>query len=199
MKPPVSRKSRIRKFNHRLWRGIRGILVIQDSPHRIAWGVAIGTVVAYLPIVGIQMIIGAVICYLLRANVLASIPMAWITNPVTIVPIYYMLYLLGGVFTGDSMSYDDMELIIDQINQAGIFSSEGLGITFDLVVGIFWPTFIGGLIVGTINGAIFYMLTIKIVSLYQLKRHKRKLAWKEIIEQQHSSDVQPQEKHAQSD
>ena len=49
-------------------------MVIQDSPHRIAWGVAIGTVVAYLPIVGIQMVIGAIICYIMRANVLASIP-----------------------------------------------------------------------------------------------------------------------------
>ena len=199
MKAPASRKSQIRKFNHRVWRGIRGIIVIQDSPHRIAWGVAIGTLVAYLPIVGIQMLVGAFVCFLVRANVLASIPMAWITNPVTIVPIYYLLYLLGGVFTGDEMTYADMENIIEQINQAGIFTSEGLGITIDLVLGIFWPTFIGGFIVGTANGILFYFLTLKIVHLYQLKRHNRRLAWKEIIEQNTDSDVNQDEQEAASE
>ena len=92
-----------------------------------------------------------------------------------------------------------MEHIVDQINQAGIFTSEGFGITFDLIVSIFWPTFIGGLIVGIINGAIFYVLTLKLVRLYQLKRHKRRLAWKEILEQQPTSDVHTAEEHAQSD
>ena len=103
---------------HRFWRGLRGIIVIQDTPHRIAWGVAIGTFVAYLPIVGIQMLIGAFVCWLFRANVIASLPMAWITNPVTIVPIYYGLFVLGGVFTGDEMSYEQMKVLISQINDA---------------------------------------------------------------------------------
>ena len=193
MKVPNSKKSRIRKFKHGLTRGIRGVLALNDSPHRIAWGVAIGTFVAYLPIVGIQMIVGAVICYCMRANVLASIPMAWITNPVTIVPIYFLLYLLGGVFTGDSMTYTDMEALVGQINEAGIFTKEGFNRTTDLILSIFWPMLIGGVIVGVINGVLFYFLTLKLVAKFQLRRLQKRLLWQQQIEQSTATDVNPEQ------
>ena len=189
MKAPNTRKSIIRRSGHAFYRGLRSILVIRDSPHRIAWGVAIGTFVAYLPIVGIQMVIGALLCKIMRANILASIPMAWITNPLTIVPIYYLLYVFGGLFTNDSMTYAEMEIIVGSINEAGVFTWNGLTITIDLFGNIFWPILIGGVIVGLVNGALFYAIVLKIVSVYQLRRSNRRAGWRKKTEQGQDTDV----------
>ena len=156
MKAPITKKSISRKMRHSIYRACRGILAIKDRPQRIAWGVAIGTFVAYLPIVGVQMIVGAIICKIFKANILASLPLAWITNPVTVGPIYYLLFLLGGVFTGDTMTYVEMEGIVAEIAEAGIFSVDGLETTITLFAKIFWPTFIGGAIFGLCNAVIFY-------------------------------------------
>lgn len=193
MKAPRTQKPLIRRLLHAGSRAIRGILAIKDTPHRISWGVAIGTFVAYLPIVGIQMLIGAAICKLCKANVLASLPLAWITNPLTIAPIYFGLFLLGGVFTGDTMTYTDMIALIEEINKAGIFSMDGLSTTVGLFANIFWPIFIGGVIVGIVNGALFYYLTLKLITAYQKKRAERKSKW-HAISQGHITAIEPSQK-----
>ncbi|NRA40171.1 MAG: DUF2062 domain-containing protein [Planctomycetes bacterium] len=176
-------------MRHSIYRACRGILAIKDRPQRIAWGVAIGTFVAYLPIVGVQMIVGAIICKIFKANILASLPLAWITNPVTVGPIYYLLFLLGGVFTGDTMTYVEMEGIVAEIAEAGIFSVDGLETTITLFAKIFWPTFIGGAIFGLCNAVIFYFMTLKFVLHYQKRRSDRKSKWKRITEQINMSNV----------
>lgn len=196
MQPPNTRKSILRRFGHRVYRLCRSIVVIQDSPHRIAWGVAIGTFVAYLPIVGIQMIVGAIMCKLMRANILASIPMAWITNPLTIVPIYFGLFLLGGLATGDTMTYTEMQTLIKQINEAGIWTMDGISQTIDLIGRIFLPLMIGGVVVGVINGVLFYMLTLKAVAAYQRRRSRRRLTWQKKHERASISGVEPEESAA---
>ena len=86
---------------HLWWRKTkRSVLLINDTPHRVALGIGIGTFIAYQPIVGIQMIVGALLAMLLRANITATLPPAWITNPVTILPIYLTLHWVGNLFLG---------------------------------------------------------------------------------------------------
>ena len=53
-------------------------------PHRLA----LGLFLAWTPAIGLQMLA-------LRANVVVGIPMVWISNPVTMGPIYLWNYLLG--------------------------------------------------------------------------------------------------------
>ncbi len=198
MKAPPTRKSLPRRAAHACYRGLRGIVVIQDSPHRIAWGVAIGTFVAYLPLVGIQMVIGAIVCKFLRANVYASIPMAWITNPLTIVPIFYVLFLIGGWFLGESMTYDEMKEMVDKINEAGIWTWAGIKETISLIGLMFGPMLLGGIIVGLTNGALFYVITLKLVATYQLRRSKRREEWRKSTEQNDAESVQPEEESQES-
>lgn len=67
----------------------------QSTPYAIAMGVAIGFVIGWLPIIGFQMMAAAPLCILLRANFLAAVPVIWLTNPFTVIPIYGTNYWVG--------------------------------------------------------------------------------------------------------
>lgn len=76
------------------------ILHVDDPPHRLALGVAIGMFMAFTPTVGFQTLLVVFFAWLLRANKVVGLPLVWITNPATIAPIYYSCYLVGRALTG---------------------------------------------------------------------------------------------------
>ena len=152
----------------RLRRAFQDTISLEDTPHHIALGVGIGTFVAYQPIVGFQMIVGAIVCRMIGANVVASLPLAWITNPFTIVPIYYATYKLGVVFVGGDASYEDIKRIMTTVNDLGCWQGISQGAV--LLADIFWPMVVGGTVVGVLNGALFYVLTLRFTRAYQRNR-----------------------------
>jgi len=152
----------------RVKEAIAQIVAIDDTPRSIAAGVFVGTVVAYQPIVGFQMIVGAIICRALRINVVASLPLAWITNPFTVVPIFYATYRLGAVFVGGDAGYNDVKAIFEIVNQMGCWQGAVQGTR--LLADIFWPMVVGGAIVGVLNGALFYVLVLRFARGYQARK-----------------------------
>jgi len=56
--------------------------------------VALGMFCAFIP-VPFQMLIAAVGAILLRVNILVAVPTVWVSNPVTMGPMYYFCYLIG--------------------------------------------------------------------------------------------------------
>lgn len=86
-----------RKFRKFL---IHNVLHADDTPHRIAVGIAVGVFVGLTPTVGFQMVIAVAVAAALRANKVVCIPMVWITNPVTLVPIYAACFRIGSALTG---------------------------------------------------------------------------------------------------
>jgi hypothetical protein len=86
----------MRRFWLRLRRFLaQRVLHTDDSAHRIALGAAIAMFVALLPLVGLQTILAIAVAALFRANKAVCIPIVWITNPFTIVPIYGSAWGLG--------------------------------------------------------------------------------------------------------
>ena len=90
-----------------IWRKARRfflhhVLHADDTPHRIAVGAAVGIFVGLTPTVGFQMVIAVAIAAALRANKIVCIPMVWITNPVTLGPIYLACFKLGNALVGSS-------------------------------------------------------------------------------------------------
>jgi len=88
-----------------MWREIRRFFLLRvlhadDSPHRIAGGVAVGTFVAFTPTIGLQTLIAVAVAAILRVNKIVCIPLVWITNPFTLVPIYLLCYQLGSFLVG---------------------------------------------------------------------------------------------------
>ena len=83
------------------------ILHIDDTPHRIAFGVAIGLFVAVTPTIGLQMVIGAMLATALRANKVLPVALAWITNPVTAVPVFYFNWLVGHALLSGNLEQNE--------------------------------------------------------------------------------------------
>ena len=55
---------------------------------------AVGLFCAFLPM-PFQMVVAAVLAVFFSANILLSIALVWVTNPITMGPIFYFLYKLG--------------------------------------------------------------------------------------------------------
>jgi uncharacterized protein (DUF2062 family) len=92
---------RLRRFKRRARYFIfHSVLHADDPPHRLALGIAIGVFVTFTPTVGFQMLLAVVLAWILRANKVVGIPIVWITNPITIVPVYYTCYRIGRLILG---------------------------------------------------------------------------------------------------
>ena len=88
-------RARFRLYLHRARKFIyHNVLHADDPPHRLALGAAIGVFVAFTPTVGLQMMLTVSLAWLLRANKVIGLPVVWISNPATLVPIYYSCYVV---------------------------------------------------------------------------------------------------------
>jgi prepilin-type N-terminal cleavage/methylation domain-containing protein len=70
----------------------------------VALGVAIGMVTGMIP-GPVQMLIGALVCIPLRANIPACVFTTLYTNPLTFVPLYILAYNIGRLATGDAAPF----------------------------------------------------------------------------------------------
>lgn len=113
--------------------------------HSISLAMLVGVFVAFLPI-PFQMIFAAILALWIRCNLALSIGLVWISNPLTVAPIFFGTYQLG--------------LWILDIPGMHIESSE---ITFSLLhneIGKIWkPLFVGSLVAATFFSVISYLVT----------------------------------------
>jgi len=76
------------------------LMRLQDSPERIARGMALGLFLGMTPTFGVQMILALCAAILLRENKLAAVIGVWVTNPVTAPFIYGLEYESGRFLLG---------------------------------------------------------------------------------------------------
>lgn len=161
------KRGRIRAFFAR-------ILQIDDAPEKVALGVALGVFVGMTPTVGIQMIIVAIVNTIFRANRLAGVLMVYISNPFTMLPIYWFDYQVGRLFLGSpSIAREDFEKIF-ALEGSNLFAKlasfvENLAVFSWDVAG---PLFLGGVIVGAALGLPSYPLTLTLIRRYRSLREK---------------------------
>ena len=74
--------------------------------------VALGLFCAFMP-VPFQMLLAAVGAIWIRANILVAVPIVWISNPVTLGPMFYFCYLLGAAMLGQEAGRFHFELSFD--------------------------------------------------------------------------------------
>lgn len=89
------------------YRLVMPLLRAKHSPRYTARGVAVGMLVALTPTVGVQMPIVFAIWLLIRTfyrrwdfNLLVGAAWTWVTNVLTVPPVYYVFYLTGRVMLG---------------------------------------------------------------------------------------------------
>ncbi len=160
------------------------------TPYAIAMGVAIGFVIGWLPIIGFQMLVAVPLCLLLRANFLAAVPIIWLTNPFTAIPIYGANYWVG------KRLCDALDAIIGRevVAAPSLWGSNGFLARFrelkpiledagwreasaalwDLTIDFMIPLWLGCLVVGLALAIPAYFLTYRWVIALRARREKRR-------------------------
>lgn len=77
--------------------------------HSVARAMACSLFVAMLPI-PMQMLVSALIAVLIRANLPISVGMVWLTNPITMPPVFFTQYKIGTLLLGAPERSMPMEL-----------------------------------------------------------------------------------------
>lgn len=104
----------------------------------VSMAFAIGLFAAWIPTPG-QMAIAGVTAFYLRANLPISVALVWITNPLTMPPMFYFAYVVGLWALGMPSPAADFEFSLDSV-------MSGLG-------DIWGPFLFGCLILGVISSA----------------------------------------------
>ena len=71
----------------------------------------VGLFVAFMPIPG-QTIAAAVLAVLLRCNLPLSVGLVFVTNPITIAPLFFMAYKIGALIIDVPLQHVDFELSV---------------------------------------------------------------------------------------
>ena len=175
------KKERIHAWHNGLVRVIKfRILHANDSPHRIALGVGLGLFLACMPIFGLHILIALGLCILFRANKLAALLCVWVSNPFTLVPIYYSDYYIGTVVLnwfsagGGPAADRQVKEMISQFDATGFFH---LGFWKDLMnwIGQVGPElWLGAFIMGFLVSAVAYFATYKLIVQHRKKSRRRR-------------------------
>ncbi|MCW9033013.1 MAG: DUF2062 domain-containing protein [Alphaproteobacteria bacterium] len=141
----------LRLFYYRL---IIPIKRARDQPEIIARGVAIGILMGMTPTVGLQMylifLIWLAVRRFWRFNLVLAIAWSWISNPATMLPMYYMFHLTGKMLLldfGDHTSFDAFTAQLDTLMAAN--GGNALYALLDLIENL-WNTFGWSIVIGCV-------------------------------------------------
>lgn len=125
----------------------------------------IGLFCAFLPI-PLQMLVSAAIAILTRCNLPISVALVWITNPITMPPVFYFTYELGAWLLGTHVSTENAEL-----DMAWVTSQ------FDAI----WkPLLLGSVLCGWVSGVTAYVLVRVSWRLHVVRRWRARIELRRI-------------------
>jgi len=123
--------------------------------------IALGIFCAFIP-VPFQMLIAAAAAVWMRVNILIAVPMVWISNPLTMGPMYYLCYLVGTEILGEQAAGFEFELSFDWL--------------LTELVAIWQPFLLGCLILGLISALAAFILVRILWHLHILSHIKDRAA-----------------------
>ncbi len=129
------------------------------------WGIWI----AMLPIVGIQMIVVFLLALIVRANLPLIVALQWISNPLTMAPIYFADYEIGLLILElFGVDYGRNKLLTAEFDWSGMEFAD----LWELV-DTFPPMMVGGSVVGISLGVLAVFLYKAMAKLYKSPTTKR--------------------------
>jgi hypothetical protein len=170
------------------WRGFgyisKRMRRLPDSPHRIALGFACGAFASFTPFFTLHFILAALIAWILRANIVASLFGTVVGNPVTFPAIATTALWLGRLITGAHDEGSDFNAVMEGFGAAftalwdGVLSLfggapadfTGLGLFFR---DVFMPYMLGGSVLGLVAGFVTYWVLGPLITAYQERRQRR--------------------------
>ncbi len=158
---------------------LRWVIKLRSTPHAIAGGLALGTFIAFTPTVGVQLILAFVAATLCNMNRPAAMIPVWITNPVTVAPIYTFNYWLGAKVWGGPPLAEVSRLFIDIGKTLTHLEFWNIKDQFYAILQmgkeILIPLLLGSIVIGVVSGLLVYVLSLKLLSLFFTRRSQRHL------------------------
>ncbi|MCA9582924.1 MAG: DUF2062 domain-containing protein [Myxococcales bacterium] len=158
---------------------IERILGVKDTPHRIAYGVFLGFLVGWTPTLGFQIVIYLATATLLRANKVSGVPIVFISNPFTAVPLYYWAWRVGGWVLGSTPSHQPSEDVLrSRVQEApaelswfeNFFEVGFWQRAFDTLWTMGAELWLGALVMGLVTGIPGYLVTYWAVRRFRERR-----------------------------
>ena len=181
--PEAEEKKAVALWKRKLQPVLHGILISNDSPRQIAAGVALGAFLAFTPTVGIQTVLALCLATYFHVSRIPAAAMVYITNPLTIGPIYWSCYLVGA-WVCRSMELDVVSVkgfveAFEGVRDLSGFQAarEGLSVLTSYGLRMAFPLCVGCFIEGVVAAAICYPLTLRFVEGHRVV-HARKVARK---------------------
>lgn len=160
------------------------ILHIDDSPERIARGLAAGVFIAYLPLMGLQMATAWLAATVLKANRVMAVLGVWVSNPATAVFVYYPSYRLGRWLLG--IRAQKPEIDPEQLENLFEETLSLYRLLTEFHTSSFWKEvsaaamnigleiLIGGIIIGAVMSRLTYWGAFRLVLYYRRRKHAKK-------------------------
>ena len=128
------------------------------SPYAISSGFACGSMVSFTPLLGLHFVLAVLFAYLIRGNFIAALIGTAVGNPITFPLIWGMIYKVGTYVT--------------TINHVKLNQD----INFDMIINqsyeIFFPMFVGGIIIAPLVWTITYFIIYSFVSSFKNRKKK---------------------------
>ncbi len=131
-----------------------------------------GLFCAWLPI-PMQTLVAAVIALSVRVHLPISVGLVFITNPITMGPMFFFAYRLGAWFL-------DTEVSVDHVELSWAWLGSQLG-------SIWWPLLVGSLVCGWVSGVTAYIgarlgWRMRVVRRWRERRKRRRMARRTVSE-----------------
>jgi hypothetical protein len=152
------------------------LLMLDDTPHSIAMGVAAGVFISFTPTVGLHMALVVLLSLFMRLNRTAGLAAVWLNNPLTALPVFFFNYLIGTwVLLRSPIGWHDFR---EAVGQALVFEHwyENLAAMF-LVLGkltleVAGPLWLGSVIVATALAVPAYFTVRRLTTIHQKLRRE---------------------------
>jgi len=128
--------------------------------HSASGAFAVGLFAAFVPL-PFQMVIAAAAAVLLRVNLPLSVVLVWITNPLTIPPMFYCTYLVGAWLMGRP------GMLPESVDFSLATLMHGLG-------EVWQPLLLGSLVCGALAAALGYALVLGLWRLHVIRHLRRR-------------------------
>ena len=158
---------------------LRWVIKLRSSPRAIAGGLGLGTFIAFTPTVGVQLILAVIAATLFNFNRAAAMIPVWITNPITVAPIYTFNYWLGCKFWPGPPLSEVSDLFVGighTLTHLEFWNiTEQLFAVLKMGEEILIPLMLGSLLIGTVTGIIVYVTSRKLLSIFFSRRSQKRL------------------------
>tara|TARA_B100000073_G_scaffold319592_1_gene298644 strand:+ start:570 stop:1175 length:606 start_codon:yes stop_codon:yes gene_type:complete len=160
---------------------------LPGGAYSISAGLASGCAMSFTPLVGLHFIIAAVLAWLIRGNVMASVFGTFVGNPWTFPIMWLGTYKLGNFILGNFSVDEPLNASFVEMYASLLRSM----ITADTDLFLFnvwpvlWPMLVGSIPISVLTWIFVYFIFYRFVEAYQLRRNKKTIKLAEESKDQH--------------